>query len=195
MKAKVHRISFDVDRYQSIFIDGDDAVFREWYPMITFDGTSRRARWRPPPVWIPEPRLEAPDFWKLSGAAALICGPRALDAIDHILEFAGELLPLPIDGMELSVLNVTKDVDCLDVHSSEVDEDGVPETYAFLEHRLPGPSLFKIPQTDTAEVLCWEGLPVFEDDFKRQVETIGLSGLRFTEVWDSVEGPRPSIWG
>jgi len=50
---------------------------------------------------------------------------------------------------------------------------------------MPESSIFKIPQTARADILCYEGLKDPVDEFKPTVEKRGLTGIKFRELWQS----------
>ena len=193
MSVKVFRVGFDVNHYQSITVDGDDSFYASVSPMLEFNGTPKAEVWRPPPVYSPFPRLRRPAFGTSPWVEPRSFSVKAVEILHDVLIGAGELLPLPCGDEELTVLNVTMDVDSLDVANTTFNF-GVPERYAFHAHRLPESTLFKIPQTDHAEVLCVEGMLPPEDGFKGIVEREGLEGVTFTELWDRDEGPREVVW-
>lgn len=103
------------------------------------------------------------------------------------------MLPLPFEDDVLSLLNITEDLDCLDPaqsydHRADGKYFGVPDRYVFHGHRLPGPMLFKIPQTDVAEVLCNEDSSS-SGGFRALVKTYGLTGMLFELLWEGPDEP------
>jgi hypothetical protein len=103
---------------------------------------------------------------------------------------AGELLPLPHEGREYTVLNVTECINCLDQDASQWSLN--PSTgervrlvrYAFHRDRFSESPIFKIPETCRAEVLVVEGLLDPEDEFRSVVRRAQLRGLIFEQLWE-----------
>ena len=188
----VFRVEFDVDRYQALLIDGNDSVFRRWRPVIELDGRLKADQWTPPPVYSHKPLLDLPDFWHLYGCAGIVATEKAMEIVEYLFLRAGELLPLPFKDSVLTVLNVTEVYDCIDPSNVVTRPSGAISEYAFLPHRLPESSLFKIPETSWVEVLCVEGVVPLEEGFRWLVESSGLQGLRFVELWRGYGGSETS---
>jgi hypothetical protein len=121
--------------------------------------------------------------------------PRSIEHVRTQFEMAGELLPLPCDGVELTVLNVLECINCLDHERSTwlTTKDGqriYPDpfkkgSYVFHAERLPESSLFKIPELRQGRVLCRERDGDPELEFKAAVELHGLVGLKFQLLWQT----------
>ena len=101
---------------------------------------------------------------------------------------AGELLPLPYQGQEYTLLNVTECINCLDEeHTEWVYHLGTKiqiAKYVFHPDRFSESTIFKIPQTRRGEILTVEGLKDPEDEFKYVVEKEGLKGIEFEMLWE-----------
>lgn len=184
-QLRVFRVRGDVNSYQALLAD-DEAVWST--DRLALNGTPRASNWQPPTVYSDQPRLLAPDIWTLVGCAGLVFPPPAQERFDLLLAVSGELLPLPFEGEVFFLHNNLQDINCLNVEASGWlhDENGrrvLLKRYEFHSRRLPESSLFKIPQTDTVEVLCIEGLLDPEEDFKAIVEHEGWTGLRFEPLW------------
>ena len=112
------------------------------------------------------------------------------DLLDQ-LEQSGELLPLLCRGMDVRVVNVTQCINALDedqtewVYGQSTGQRIRIERYAFKSNRFIEAPLFKIPETSRSEILTIEGLKDPEDEFKFSVESKGLRGLLFQELWSS----------
>jgi hypothetical protein len=104
---------------------------------------------------------------------------------------SGELLPLPHKAEMLHVLNATECVNALDEDTTEWIYGKTTGTrigirrYSFYANRLLEGPLFKIPETSATDILTIEGMKDPDDEFKGRVEQLGLTGLRFEEIWDS----------
>jgi hypothetical protein len=179
---RVHRVSFQFERYQSLHLD--DQLDAE---QLRLDGDRKGASWRPPRVYVDDPGLERGDFLHLFGVSALVCSARAVEVLER-LAVAVELLPVAVDGERLTLVNVVERRNCLDGSATEwsLAPDGArlyPIRYSFHPGRLPGSTLFKIPETAAAEVLCHDGALDPMDEFKHAVEYHKLTGLQFEELW------------
>jgi hypothetical protein len=117
---KVYRFAVQAG-YEWVVADthADFEVFRG------FDGTSRRVAWSPIRVRLVKqmdergkPLAESDVPWL--GERAPVMRPRAVTVLRDVLAGDGELLPLECDEAELSVLNVLRVIDALDVSRSDV---------------------------------------------------------------------------
>lgn len=183
---KVYRVVPDVSRFEKLFPD-DDKVWETG--LLTFDGTPKGATWQPPKVFVLEPKLSKGNF-RAFAAGALVADATACLALENLDEFA-ELLPLPYGGDILQVMNVTGCFNVLDEEKTRWvygQSTGKPiriAKYVFKSSRFTEVPLFKIPETCRGEILTIEGLKDPEDEFKFNVESKGLTGLLFKELWDS----------
>jgi hypothetical protein len=171
--TRIYRVIGDVDRFQAFLLDEADPPVEAWL----FDGTPRARSWQPPAVYVDQLRLEVPDIWTLVGAAVLIFDERIEELLGPELYRVGELLPIFYQGQRLRLLNILLDINCLD--PTRRDWEVEPEPYVFIEHRLPESGLFKVPETDTAEILCVERDDDVEPSFRHLVARYELSGLQF----------------
>jgi hypothetical protein len=187
---KVYRVMPDVNNFQKLFPD-DDKVWQT--QTLLFDGTPRGPAWQAPRVSVLEPLLAKGSFLSLT-SGALVVDATACMAILGLLEACAELLPLPYKDETLQIVNVTRCVNVLDedhtkwVLGKSTGQRIRIEKYAFKRSRLTEAPLFKIPETRRGEILTVEGLKDPEDEFKFNVESKGLSGLLFQELWDSSPG-------
>lgn len=184
---RVYRVRGEVNDYQALLAHDSDIWKTD---ALRLNGTPRTDGWIPPRVYSDQPRLKTPDIWTLVGCAGLVFPEEVIGPLDVILGRAGELLPLPYHGKNLFLLNILQDINCLDSDRSRwVGEEhgrrSAVKTYEFHPNRIPESTLFKIPETDRAEVLCAEGILDREDEFKAVVEDAGWKGLRFQLLWES----------
>mgnify|MGYP001773483530 CR=1 FL=1 len=180
---KVYRIRNDVNHYQYFLTERDADAFK-----LRMDCVPVADKWDPPPVFIFKPKHKKGDFFQFN-SDILITSPRATEVLRTHLEMAGELLPLPYQGQEFTVLNVTECINCLDYQNTEWmydEQSGValwPTKYAFLSNRFTESMLFKIPETSRSEILVVEGLHEPNEEFRAVVQQAGLEGLIFEEIW------------
>jgi hypothetical protein len=183
-------VDFDVSRFQHLAIDGSDDETRQWWPRVMLDGYPKGGSWSPPPVYSPQPLRDLPDFWHLFGVGGLVVGERAREEVGSHLEAVGELLSLTTQRRQLWLSNITRVYDCLDEDATQRDVPGGEiDRYAFLEHRLPELSLFKIPETVTTDLFCVHRGDDPDIEFLTCVRDAGLTGLLFHPAWDSEQGP------
>lgn len=147
----------------------------------------KAATWEPPSVFVFEPFLKEGDFYQF-GNSKLIASPRATKALLGHFQIAGELLPLPHEGTEYTLLNVTECINSLhqertEWHFYETGERGLIAKYAFHPDRFTESTIFKIPEMNSTEILVVEGLHDPEDEFRYAVERAELKGLLFEELW------------
>jgi hypothetical protein len=172
----------DVARFQWLIAEPEQVYSTG---VLDFDCQPKLDGWVPPRAYVHNPKRKAGDFFKLV-PGALVCSPRAVGVLRGVLEMAGELLPLPVEGHEVTVLNVLECVNCLDEGRSDFDSDRARSRYVFLPERLSGSTLFKVPRTAAAEILTVEGRPGNdpEEEFEPLVEANNLTGLVFELVWE-----------
>ena len=184
--AVVHKLEWDVDRFQVFLYDLPDPPLE----MFLFGGTPRLESWVPQPIYVEKPRLEPPDIWHLVGAALLLMNEDVIAQLEPFVSRAGELLPFVVAGTdeEMFGLNILEDIDCLAPGSYSLD--GLAAYPDFVEHRLPETGLFKVPILDTVDVFSVERSDD-DDSFRRRVEANGLRGLSFCEVWSTTSGAQP----
>lgn len=185
--VKVYRVIADVNHHQSLALKDE----RIWDgDLLTFDCRQKRAAWKAPEVYVLRPTLRRGSFFHLC-PGALVIDAVAAAQLEEFLEMSGELLALPHEGDVLKVLNVTECVNALDEQRTTWVRGATSgakiriERYAFFPERLMEVPLFKIPETAKSEILTVEGMKDPEDEFKFNVESLGLAGLAFEELWDS----------
>jgi len=180
--TNVYRIVTDVNHYQYFFAEHEEQEVK-----LLTDCSPRAVSWQPPLVYVYKPRHKIGDFYSFH-ACSLITSPRATIALATFLEMAGELLPLPYNGQEYTLLNITECINCLDHERTKwlKDETGanmLPQEYMFHRNRFATSRLFKIPETCGGEILVVDRDPGLEEEFKSAVELAGLQGLDFKELW------------
>ena len=141
--------------------------------------------WRPIAVeWIDDdlnagkPKSDYPTL-----GSTPVLSQRAVDELLDVLVENGELLPLDGDLAEkYYVYNVTRILDALDTEKSDAIWFGtgrimMMKQYAFHGAQLEGVTIFKVPQL-RVQVFATE-------PFVKRVESSGLTGFSFREVWRS----------
>lgn len=184
---KVFRVSPDVSSFQTL-VPTDEAVWASG--ILDFD-CRRKEQWHPIDVVVLDPFKTRGNFFYLS-PSALVFDTRAFEALDDLLEMAGEVLPLGrVNGGDLHLLNVLECVSSLDPERSQWRVDvrtskrlGI-DRYVFRSTVLSESSVFKIPETSRAEVLTYSGLRGQSDEFVGRYLASGLEGLRFDALFES----------
>jgi len=185
---RVFQISFDVDTYQALLVDGDDDFSFPFFKSMQFKDGPVGDAWTPPPVYVDRPRLVRPDIFHLVGAVGMVFGPRALVELDRFISRAGELLPIPFGEEVLGLLNVVEVIDCLDQDRTVFHGGGAATVLEFHAHRLSETPIFRIPQNQASQLFCHQGVSEPYWDFNTAVDQADLNGLVFTEVWNSEHG-------
>jgi len=159
---------------------GDD------FDALRFDGTPRRASWRPIAMRrlkfaTSGSRLVPADFVSCSGGQLLTFGERAFLALASYLDRYGEVLPLACEESHFWTFNVTNLIPALDVDRSRVfraNDDGsilMIQSHEFHEAAL-GSDIWKLSAMP-------RGLIYVSAGFKKRVADAKLSGLEFEQVW------------
>ena len=149
-----------------------------------FDGTPMKRPWTDVTIeWTDDQsQFPKPDFPQLSSTSIPIFSSRAIDALRDLLERNGEILPTTCGGDQLFFFNVTRVIDAFDESNSEViryratSEIARVARYFFLEERLAGAVIFKIPQFPVSRVFV-------TDPFVERVRSTGLTGFWFPRLW------------
>ncbi len=184
---KIYRVKSDVDRFRWLIPEVPDSVILDY---TTFECVPRSADWSPPSVRVHDLLLNEGDFAYYT-PGALVANPEAFQKVKPFFETAGEILPLRCNGNQYRLLNVTVCKDAMDHNKTEWYEDNGERVsitrFVFDEVKLESlkASIFKIPETCRGSVLTMEKNGNPEIEFKAFVETNGLSGLQFEELWTS----------
>jgi len=178
---------------------------------LELNGRAWGNAWDPPPVRLySDHDRESPEA-DFSGVVPVSEGAFAVrpEAFRHqdlemFLGLAGELLPLPYDGREFKLLNVTDCVDALDwdqtiKKATGIEGAGYPRSTnidqpRFHLDRLRG-QIFKIPEHATSTIYYWErSTDDPSEQFRRSCERTGLTGLRFQPIYSTPadEPPEPA---
>ena len=184
---KVFRVAFESNDFQS-FLPSDSTVWET--DLLKMDCRKKLSEWVPPSIYILNPMLERGNVFHFC-SGAFVVDSLALEAVRTPLEVAGELLPLPHKGELFHLVNVLECVNCLDEDKTKWAYGkrtnariGIDE-YFFYADRFSESTLFKIPETALGEVLTVSGIKDPEDEFKSLVESAGLKGILFEELWSS----------
>lgn len=191
MTITFYNVRADVDNFQYFLIERDRPFDPDDDP-YNFEGTRKGPRWKPPRVRVEKPRMPEADFFSFglgTSGPALAVRPEAFQRALELrqrLERVAELLLLPYDGREFSVINPLEVVDALDPDATTWDTDpetGEPDDEVveprFRVDRLRG-DLFQVPETLYSNLYTWERTG---QELKPYVEDAGLTGLVFDELY------------
>ncbi len=184
---KVFRVIHDANKYQKLF-PKDERIWAT--DTLDFNCTPKLPAWKPPAVYVLQPKLKPGNFIGLC-ASAFVADRTANEALCDLLEMSAELLPIGDDSLGQMVVNVTGCFNVLDdantkwVYGQSTGAKIRIERYAFHAARFTEAPLFKIPETSKVDILTVTGLKDPEDEFKHRVESAGLTGLLFEEIWSN----------
>jgi hypothetical protein len=178
--VKVYILDADVNNYRGIYYVNSDHVIEF---SRRFDGTTKKRmvtgkeRFK----FIPE-KLTKGDFPGLSTHIPVF-NYRAVEALENLLQGNGKLFPITCAGENYFIFNVTRIIDALDEANSEIERfsDGEimdVDRFVFVEERLFGATIFKIPQLVLMDVFVTE-------PFVERVKISKLKGFEFRLVWGS----------
>lgn len=122
---------------------------------------------------------DIPDF----SSGMPVFSIKTVDAVKDLVEGHVQILPIIHEQHELYMINVNNVVDAIDYDNAVVDhyDNGIFRKfikYAFVEDRLIGQHIFKIPEQPLIKVFV-------SDLFRERCLSVNLKGFRFIELWDS----------
>jgi hypothetical protein len=161
---------------------------REDSQSLIFDGRPRASVWRPAAIKFIDADDEIPSRpCDISGPLGeMVLNAKARQVLEPYLAGYGELLPLKCNEGRYWAFNVTRLIDALDLHASDVvwGETGnilMINKHVFRPEALDGVLLFKIPQIRRGAIF-------FTDPFVQLIEGSGLTGLAFKRAWPQRPG-------
>jgi hypothetical protein len=177
----VYILDADVNKYRGIYyVNEEDVVeFNR-----RFDGSPMKRKWtgREKFAFVPR-RLPKGDTPGLSSHIPVF-NSKAVTVLGDLLKPSGELLPIICDEEKYFLFNVTRLVDALEEAKCELklfSDGGIMDIvrYSFLEEKLMGVDIFKLPQRPLGWVYA-------TDAFVDGVRATKLRGFKFRLVWSSV---------
>ena len=112
---EIFRIRLNSNEFQS-FLPVDASIWQT--DVLKMDCKSKLSTWKPPEVYIQNPKRERGNFFHLC-RARLLWIPRPRERLRTVFEMTGELLPLACEGLAYYLLNVLECVNCLDQRETE----------------------------------------------------------------------------
>lgn len=158
---------------------------QDWRIFASLDGSSLIDTWTPVPV--KRVRVESdgrrlqPADLPFLGSHVLVLNPRAVDALESLLEQCGEFLPLECADADLVVYNPLRIVDALDIERSELHRLSSGRIYQISRHVfrpgvIRGIHAFKVPEMTQGRLFVSEAVV----DAARRA---GLVGTDFEVAW------------
>ncbi|MEX1095789.1 MAG: hypothetical protein WED34_07045 [Planctomycetales bacterium] len=205
--AIIYRIVAEADRFAYLDTADREAFLKE----CPFDGTAKPAHDRygrgyqidPPEFFVAEHDRPRPDIWSVCGLSHALAIPRRILDRDlpgtplvTVVEAVGQFFSIEVEGEEFVVWVVTNVLNALDKTNSRFDpaDPGRVLHYEFHSGRV-GSAPFRIMETRGRELLAgvFYGECAACDQFVPWVQHVGLTGLRFEEIWN--DGERvPDDW-
>lgn len=178
--------SSNVQTVMPVIEEGDSYISE----VNIFDCESKKESWREIEWYIFNPKQKKCNFIDM-GNASLVFDKKVYDSeMFPILEMAGEIFDINVEGEQLFVLNVMECVNALDKENSKWNyyDDGSRGRlleHAFHHKRITESSLYKIPETAKIEILTYTDVKDSLDEFKGMYESLNFTGLTFEKLFDS----------
>jgi hypothetical protein len=176
----VYILDADVNKYRGIHYVKEEEVVEF---NRRFNGKPLKGKWKGDEKFAFVPgRLPKGDTPGLSSHIPVF-NHKAVTVLRDFLDQSGEILPIICDGEKYFLFNVTRVIDSLDGPNCELKlfDDGeimYIDRYSFIEQRLIGIDIFKLPQRPLGWVYA-------TDPFVDRVRAAGLKGFEFPLVWSS----------
>jgi hypothetical protein len=176
----VYILDADVNKYREIYYANEEDSI-EFYRR--FNGAPMRNRWTRNERFLFYPSRKRNGDTPGLTAHIPVFSPRAVLALGDLLEDNGELLRITCEGEEYYLLNVTRLVDALDEPNCQIvrfDDGRIMKIdgYSFVEEKLIGVGLFKVPQKPLGNVYV-------TDHFVSRVKAAKLKGFKFPRIWST----------
>jgi hypothetical protein len=131
---------------------------------------------------------ECSNFYTFGLGGSIIFDQKAYESkLRGILQMAGEIIPIYVDGIKLYILNVRECINVLDrrrsiLGTSPYGRGTTIKHYCFAHGWKNRSSIFKIPETSRHEILTYSGSQDPEMEFYTVYHEENLSGLAFKEI-------------
>lgn len=183
---KIYEVQTDINTCQIIQRD-------DHYELHEFNCQKMMDKWISDGWYIFNPMDEKSHFYDTPGATIIFDQFIRESDLGTLLEMSGEILPVKIDGENYYFLNAQECINVLNKENTtfEIYSDGTKSSmidkYSFHPQRIGGIPIFKIPETCSHQILCFSGVSEPWDEFRGRYDEMGLTGLLFTEIYDSDE--------
>lgn len=186
---KIYNVKVDSNSFQWLMPQiGEDDLLN----YTVFDCQHMKDNWSRDIEWYSfNPKNKKGNFFSLGNGGGFVFDKSVYDSdLLTLLEMAGEIIPIQVEGQEFYVMNVLECVNALDEKNSQWDfyDDGSRaniKEYAFYSNRLSESSIFKIPQTSRTEILTYSGIKDEDDEFIAVYNKLNFAGLIFTEIFSN----------
>lgn len=176
----IWKVSADANNYDNLTMCDE----KEWdrFMEYQFDGRALKESWKSFEVKEIE-EIRRGDLPCLFGAI-LVFSNKAINVLSDFLNGNAETLPISYDKEDYFIINVTNVKDCIDYDKADVKRFKSSGKimrfikYAFIPERVKDEHIFKIDGYS-------KGCVFVSDKFKNVVESNGLQGFLFEEVWNS----------
>lgn len=177
---KIWKMLSDANNYDNFNMCDE----KEWHRFqeYKFDGRTLKEIWKPFKVKEIE-EMKTGDLPCLSGSLPVF-SKKAVKCLSDFFKDNGEILPILYDKGEYYIINITNIKDCVDYNKSDVKRFKSSGKvmrfikYTFIPERVMDEHIFKIDGYS-------HGCVFVSDKFKNAVESSGLQGFLFEEVWNS----------
>ena len=188
---KILEIRFDTrtDYQDFVYEDFDGDPVNTW-PLTKFGKLS--PEWRMPDIYIPEPKLEKPNFYSVCfGRFFIILDEYAVEKIRTVLDMSGQLVPFMFKDTQLYIFKPTHCFDLLDDQKAEWEVFNGKRLhiakYVFKKKRVTltcDSPIFTIPECNSSTMFYAEGAIGDEkEELTYCIEKYNLKGLQLIEVW------------
>lgn len=172
---KIYNILPDGDSFRSF-------TFKEEFPFDYFNGRPLSSIWKPIEIKQKYKRLPNADIQSFDGIGSVI-NKRTKDILSLVLKDTVEFLPLNFYH-PFYLLNVIHVLDVMDYSKSTPSYSYNGKVVGFHIHafqldKIKDEFLFKIVESPRSNIFY------ATDNFKKIIDENGLTGLMFTEIWDS----------
>jgi len=151
---------------------------------VVFDCTKKEEEWKKLKMFVFDPKSPRCNFNTVGNGGTLLFDRKVYDSdLYDLLESAGEILPVDVEGETFFLLNILVCVNALDDESSTYNttrgRKGRLISPALYDNRMTESSIFKIPETCKTEMYCYSGVKDADLEFKYLYEKLGFTGLEF----------------
>lgn len=181
-----YKLEFDANRYRGIGplnsadLDSD---------LLWLNGESKSKSWNPPELAYSIPESSEDSITDVSwlGPGLFAFSKKATEALGGLLEAAGELLPIEVEGDKLMVFNPLNVQNCLDTATSQYNNRRNGNIGRLLKpsidlSKIDEKALFLTPETQRNMLFA-------TDEFKQAYEAAGLTGLIFIDCTKPAQSP------
>jgi len=182
---KFYKVTVDSNSVQLIIPDVSESIILDY---TSFNCELKQKGWENVNWYIYNPKVKVKNFFSLGSSSAFAFDENVYDSdLFTLLEMAGQIIPINVEGKRLYILNVMNCINILNKGETERfkydnGSEGRILKYAFYENRISESTLFKIPETCKGEILTYTSRRDLLDEFKSLYEQLEFTGLVFEEI-------------